>query len=229
MLAAVGEPSEALEAIARTRRHRITVLVSLAVQDETDGAYELIRDLRERHPSVGVLAMGADSDAATISRALFVGADGYVDKRSAPEDFCGAFVSAADHLMVLIGSPGEALGRVAEALIQRREVEGRLTVREREVLEVAAEGLTARADRRATRASVSGRSPHTWRGSTGSSGSARVSPRSGPRRARASWGSTSASELSPGRAGRRRRPRRRRASRSPPLRGSAGGPSPWRR
>ena len=88
--------------------------------------------------------MGADSDAATISRALFVGADGYVDKRSAPEDFCGAFVSAADHLMVLVGPPGEALGRVAEALIQRREVEGRLTVREREVLEVAAEGLTAR-------------------------------------------------------------------------------------
>jgi DNA-binding NarL/FixJ family response regulator len=144
VLAAVGDPGEALEAVARTRRHRITVLVSLAAQDEPDGAYELIRDLRERHPSVGVLAMGADSDAATISRALFVGADGYVDKRSAPEDFCGAFASAADHLMVLIGSPGEALGRVAEALIQRREVEGRLTVREREVLEVAAEGLTAR-------------------------------------------------------------------------------------
>jgi len=144
LVATAGTPREALEAVARTRRHRIAVLVSLATRDGAEDAYELIRELRERHPSAGVLAMGADADAATISRALFVGADGYVDKRSSPEGFCDAFASAADHLMVLIGPPEEALGQVAEALVQRRDVEGRLTAREREVLAVAAEGHTAR-------------------------------------------------------------------------------------
>jgi len=52
--------------------------------------------------------------------------------------------SAADHLMVLTGPPSETLGQVAQALIQRRELEHSLTKREREVLEIAAEGLTAR-------------------------------------------------------------------------------------
>jgi DNA-binding NarL/FixJ family response regulator len=144
VLAAVGEPTDALAAVARSRRHRITVLVGLSAIDDVYDAYSLIRAIREQHPAVGVLAMAADADAATISRALFVGADGYVDKRSEPEEFCGALASAADHLMVLIGPPSDALGQVAEALVRRRDLEAGLTKREREVLELAAEGLTAR-------------------------------------------------------------------------------------
>jgi DNA-binding NarL/FixJ family response regulator len=47
--------------------------------------------------------------------------------------------------MVLTGPPSEALGQVAAALMQRRQIESGLTRREREVLDLAAEGLTARA------------------------------------------------------------------------------------
>ena len=47
--------------------------------------------------------------------------------------------------MVLTGPPSTAIGLVAHALVQRRDLEGQLTPREREVLEVAAEGISARA------------------------------------------------------------------------------------
>jgi DNA-binding NarL/FixJ family response regulator len=144
VLAAVGDPSDALDAVGRSRRHRITVLVGLTAAGEVDDAYSMIRAIREQHPSVGVLAMAADADAETISRALFVGADGYADTGSDPVDFCAALATAADHLMVLTGPPSGTLGEVAEALMHRRQIETGLTKREREVLELAAEGLTAR-------------------------------------------------------------------------------------
>ena len=46
--------------------------------------------------------------------------------------------------MVLAGPASGAVGRIAEGIDRRRDVEVRLTDREREVLVVAAEGLTAR-------------------------------------------------------------------------------------
>ena len=145
VLARVGEPKDAIETIRRTRRQRVTALVSLNASGDGHDAYSLIRHLRERYSSIGVLAMGADADAATISRALFVGADGYVDKRSDPSEFRTALQSASEHVMVLTGPPSTAIGLVAHALVQRRDLEGQLTPREREVLEVAAEGISARA------------------------------------------------------------------------------------
>jgi DNA-binding NarL/FixJ family response regulator len=46
--------------------------------------------------------------------------------------------------MVLAGPSIEAVGPIADELDRRKDAEKRLTVREREVLTVAAEGLTAR-------------------------------------------------------------------------------------
>jgi DNA-binding NarL/FixJ family response regulator len=145
VLARIGEPEEAIGTIRRTRRQRVTVLVSLNAAGDGHDAYSLIHHFRESYPSIGVLAMGADADAATISRALFVGADGYVDKRSDPSELCTALQSASEHVMVLTGPSSTAIGLVADALVHRRDLEGQLTPREREVLAVAAEGISARA------------------------------------------------------------------------------------
>jgi two-component system response regulator DevR len=144
LIGGVGSPDDALEAVARSRRHRVTVLVSLETQADGVDAFATIRLLRERHPAVGVLAMGAHADAATISRALFVGADGYVDLRSEPGEFFAALARPPDQLLVLTGPSTEAVGLVAAALVERGDGGVHLTRREREVIALAVDGLTAR-------------------------------------------------------------------------------------
>lgn len=143
LLAEAGSADEAMEAISHLRRSRVVVLVGLGIEGDHD-TYWVIREIRERFPSFAILGCGARADAIAISRALFVGADGFVDKNLDPVDFLQALRSAADGEMVLAGPPTELVGAIAEGLERRREAEVKLTLREREVLIVAAEGLTAR-------------------------------------------------------------------------------------
>ena len=143
VLAEAGTADEGIEAILRVRRSRVVVLVGLGLTGEHD-AYWLIRTLRERFPSHAVLACGANADPTMISRALFVGADGFVDKNIDPVEFLQSLRKAADREMVLAGPSGSSVGEIAEGIERRRDAEVRLTEREREVLAVAAEGLTAR-------------------------------------------------------------------------------------
>jgi DNA-binding NarL/FixJ family response regulator len=143
VLAEAGDATSALEAIGRLRRTRIVVLVGLGLDGERD-AFWLIRTIRERFPSSAVLGVGANADPATISRALFVGADGFLDKNVDPVEFLGSIRRAAAHEMVLAGPGSAEVGKIAAGIERRRQLDVRLTEREREVLAVAAEGLTAR-------------------------------------------------------------------------------------
>jgi DNA-binding NarL/FixJ family response regulator len=141
VVAEAGTSKEALAAIGS--RHVDVVVVGLGLEGPDDG-YWLIRSIRERFPSLVVLACGARADAMTISRSLFVGADGYVDKNIDPLEFLRALRDAADGEMVLAGPSGDLVGAIAEGLARGGEVSTRLTEREHQVLSVAAEGLTAR-------------------------------------------------------------------------------------
>ncbi len=143
VLAEAGSADEGLEAIQKLRRSRVVVLVGLGLSGEHD-AFWLIRAIRERFPSHAILGCGANADSTSISRALFVGADGFVDKNVDPVVFLGSLRRAADHEMVLAGPAPSAVGHIADGIDRRREVEIKLTERERQVLVVAAEGLTAR-------------------------------------------------------------------------------------
>jgi DNA-binding NarL/FixJ family response regulator len=73
-----------------------------------------------------------------------VGADGFVDKNIDPADFLDALRNAAEGHMVLSVPSSMAVGDVATELERRRHIEGQLTEREREILVIAAKGLTAR-------------------------------------------------------------------------------------
>jgi DNA-binding NarL/FixJ family response regulator len=143
VLAATGDADGALRALAHSRRTRVTVLVALDLDGEQDAAW-LIREVRERYPTHAVLAVGTEADPARISRALFVGADGFVDKEVETDVFIMSIRQVRERQTVLAGLPPVAIGLIADRIEQRRDLDALLTAREREVLTVAAEGLTAK-------------------------------------------------------------------------------------
>jgi DNA-binding NarL/FixJ family response regulator len=143
VLAEAGTAEDGLEALRRVRRSRVVVLVGLGLEGERD-AFWLIRTIREQYPGLAILGCGAKADAVAISRALFMGADGYVDKNVEPAAFLETLLRAADGEMVLTGPPAEWVGAIADGLEHQRDLETTLTPREREILVAAAEGLTAR-------------------------------------------------------------------------------------
>lgn len=135
---------EALQMIAALRRRTSgVVLVSLGLDGPKD-AYWLIRTIRERFPTFAVLAIGANAEANSISRALFFGADGYVDKRVEPEEFLEGIRKSVHGDLVIIGPPITMLGRLPEEMDRHSETAGVLTEREREVLMTAADGDTSK-------------------------------------------------------------------------------------
>src|SRR5436309_2014927 len=143
VLAQAGSADEGLQVVRRIRRRsRVVVLVSLALSGEHD-TFWLIRQVRERCPEYLIVGCGVTPARMSISRALFLGADGYVDKAAEPEAFLDGIRDAADGRVVLTGLPSDYLGPIAEG-IELHGDEPPLTEREREVLSVAAEGLTAR-------------------------------------------------------------------------------------
>ena len=143
----LAEASTADEAFAAVRmigkKDRVLVLVGLGVRGEHD-AYWLIRSLREQFPSIATIACGADADQTLISKALFVGADGFVDKNAHPQEFLDALRHAAEGEIVLVGPPPEWLGPIADGLERQRDAKPVLSERECQVLTIAGEGLTAR-------------------------------------------------------------------------------------
>jgi DNA-binding NarL/FixJ family response regulator len=146
-LEVVGEAATSDEALdilrALSKRTRMVALIGLNLSGQRD-AYWLIREIRETFPAVPVLACGANSDAISISRALFFGADGFVDKTTRPKDFLNAIRLGAQRQMVLEGLPLDWLAPIADGIGCHRDGPQKLTGREREILSVAAEGLTAR-------------------------------------------------------------------------------------
>jgi DNA-binding NarL/FixJ family response regulator len=139
-----GTADEALSAIKKMRRKTgVVALVGLNVAGSKD-SFWLIRSIRDQYPWMPILAMGAGTDPPAISRCLFYGADGFVDKGERAEAFLESLRRTIGGEVVLKGLPSDWLGPIAEGIDRQRHSAALLTEREREVLAVAAEGLTAR-------------------------------------------------------------------------------------
>jgi two-component system nitrate/nitrite response regulator NarL len=121
----------------------VIVLISVALHGERD-AFWLMRAIRDTFPTFIVLGMGPEVDEMTISRSLFAGADGFVDKNARPDEFVDALRRSAREEIVLAGLPPARLGAIAQGIDRQRTLETPLTPRERQVIQAAADGLTAR-------------------------------------------------------------------------------------
>jgi DNA-binding NarL/FixJ family response regulator len=144
VLVETGEVDDVVRAITRLRsRRRVVAVIGLGLSGQHD-AFWLIRSIREQLPNCPVIACGQNPKDADISRALLVGADGYVNKDCGPVEFIDTLRGAAVGELVLAGVSGGLLGRIADGLEQPVPPPPILTERELEVLSVATEGLTAR-------------------------------------------------------------------------------------
>jgi DNA-binding NarL/FixJ family response regulator len=139
VVAEVGSAAEALHCCAAEAPDVVLLDVNLPDQSGVDVA----RHLRETQPEIGVVALTAYDDDAYVVALAEAGARGYLLKSASDAEIVGAVRAVA---------AGEAVfaPAVTGALLRRARGEGvhdgadALTLREREVLSRAAEGLTNR-------------------------------------------------------------------------------------
>jgi DNA-binding NarL/FixJ family response regulator len=144
VVAEAATAEEGLE-VARALPHRSQAVAVIGTNlTGSQDVYWLIRAMRDVMPSMRVLACAHSPDPNTISRALFFGADGVINKSVPPQEFIDALRRAGRGEVVLQGLPAGSLGTVALGIERQRDEQRILTGREREVLTAAAEGLTAR-------------------------------------------------------------------------------------
>ena len=125
----------------------VDVAVVDLVLPDGNGA-TLVRDLRAANSHSQVLVLTASVDRRDLARAVEAGASGVMNKSAAIEEIISAIrgLSAGEQLM----SPRELVDLLRLAVQQREEDRdaelalGRLTPREREVLQSLAEGLNDR-------------------------------------------------------------------------------------
>lgn len=141
--ASAASADEAIGIVDRLHEGRLVILVAMGLPGEQD-AYWLIRALRDRFPGHVILGLGANADPNSVSRALFTGADGFVDKNAEEDEFIAAIKDSGEDHIVIAGPAADSIGTIAEGIERRRAPTFRLTPREREVLVIASEGLTAR-------------------------------------------------------------------------------------
>ena len=109
---------------------------------------DLIRDLRHANPGCIILVLSSNPDRLVFARAVETGASGFLHKSAALEDILEAVRKLGSGETLL--STGEVIEmlRLASAEredeFRRRELDEQLTRREREVLQVLADGLNDR-------------------------------------------------------------------------------------
>ena len=139
----VGEAATAAEALELLVAASPDVAV-LDVRLPDGNGIEVCREIRSRHPEVACLMLTSYSDDEALAQAVIAGAAGYVLKQIRGNELLAAvrFV-AAGHSLIDPGTAQRVLEQLRRAHAMRDEL-AQLTPREREILELIADGRTNR-------------------------------------------------------------------------------------
>lgn len=145
------------EAIRLCEEHRPdVVLMDIVFKGPLDGI-EATRRIKERSPATKVVIMTAHDEDRLLVEAVEAGASGFLGKDEAADEVLGAAKAAAEGEVLI---DPFTLTRILQQVAREREVQreaerllSQLTEREREVLQLLAEGL--RNDEIAARLSIS--------------------------------------------------------------------------
>jgi two-component system response regulator NreC len=130
----IGEASDGAEAISLVERRKPDVVVMDVRMPGMDGL-EATKEILKRVPGTAVLIFTAYSERALLDRALDSGAKGYILKEAPHDDL----LRAIDR----IGHGGEYVDpALTPALISGKGQTDMLTAREREILQLLADGMS---------------------------------------------------------------------------------------
>jgi DNA-binding NarL/FixJ family response regulator len=140
----VGEAGDGLQALDLVNQHRPDVLIVDMMMPKMNGL-EVLRQARQYHPSIQVIVLSMHSNEAYVVEALKNGASGYVLKDTGPAELTQAVKEVIAGRRYLSTAISE---RLVDAYIRKAETSKvdpytLLTNREREILQLAAEGHTS--------------------------------------------------------------------------------------
>jgi two-component system, NarL family, response regulator NreC len=159
----VGEANNGLQAVQLTEKFRPNVLILDIMMPDLNGL-EVLRQVKERVPGTCCIVLSMQSADVYVVEALKAGAIGYVLKETGPSELVNAVQQVIRGERYLSPRLSE---RLIDVLIQTTEKMTAdpyqtLTTREREVLQMAAEGLST--SEIAKRLSISPRTAELHRG-----------------------------------------------------------------
>ena len=139
----IGEAEDGREAIRKAEElHPDIVVMDIAMPDLN--GLEATRRLKKRFPGMKIIILTVHNNEEYVLETLRAGASGYLVKKAAPTDLISAIQAAYRGESFLSPSISrtvidEYLGKT-EKVSERDEIYGKLTDREREVLQLIAEG-----------------------------------------------------------------------------------------
>src|SRR5262245_13001887 len=130
-----------VEAVKKNRPH---VIVSDITMPHLNGIEALVQ-LKKDDPSVRVVFLTMHPDVAYARRALEAGASGFILKHSAPAELVMAIRAALDGKTFITPSlAGEVLHAILNSPTKAKDPVATLTPRQREILQLLAEGHSAK-------------------------------------------------------------------------------------
>lgn len=159
----VGEASDGLQAVQLTENFKPNVLILDMMMPALNGL-EVLRQVKERSPDTSSIVLSMQSADVYVVEALRAGALGYVLKETGPSELLGAVQQVVHGQRYLSPRISERLINVLLENTEKLPADPyqSLTNREREVLQMAAEGLST--SEIAKRLSISPRTAELHRG-----------------------------------------------------------------
>jgi DNA-binding NarL/FixJ family response regulator len=130
----IGEAADGASAVALTERRKPDVVIMDIRMPGMDGL-EATRAITKQDPSAKVLIFTAYSERMLLSRGLESGAKGYILKEAPHETLLRAIEKVA-------GGDGFVDPALMPAFLNGKEREDMLTAREREILQLLADGMS---------------------------------------------------------------------------------------
>jgi two-component system, NarL family, response regulator NreC len=139
----VGEAGDGLEALKLVEQLQPSILVLDLMMSGINGL-EVTRQLSKKYPDTGIVILSMHSNEAYVLEALRSGAKAYILKESSPDELVHAIREVSSGRRYLSSPLSE---RAIEAYTQKTEAKttdpfDQLTTREREILQLAAQGCT---------------------------------------------------------------------------------------